>query len=408
MPVFLRKTKIIRPAIIKLPSSKSESNRALVINALAGSKTIVQNISEARDTQTMLRLLNSNDKTMDVLDAGTTMRFLIAYCSVLNLNRILTGTDRMLERPVGILIDSLCELGANIRYVQKEGYPPVETISFPRQIRDHISIRGDVSSQYISALLMIAPVLRNGLTLELTGKIGSRPYIGMTLGIMKNFGIRSDWNENIIKVEPQPYIPASFNVQPDWTGASYWYSLVALADQAEIFLPGLSDKSFQGDVVISEIMNFLGVKSEFNKEGVILTKQDSLKEFSWDFTDCPDLAQTVAVCAASKGIKFHFKGLESLRIKETDRILALQKELSKIGAIFQEVTPHEWILYPVEKSLLPSSAVFETYDDHRMAMAFTPLVTQMDITIHNHTVVKKSYPGFWKDLERTGIEIKIQ
>ena len=255
MPVFLKKTKKIPLTSIQLPSSKSESNRALIINALSGSKTTVENISDARDTQTMVKLLRSDEKVMDVLDAGTTMRFLIAYCSVLNLNRVLTGTERMQERPVGILIEALRELGANINYLRKEGFPPVEILSFPQQFKDHISIRGDVSSQFISALLMIAPVLPRGLTLELTGKIASKPYITMTLGIMNYYGIKFNWEENVIAIRSQPYVSKAFRVNPDWSGASYWYSLVALAEDAEIFLPGLTDKSFQGDKVISEIMN---------------------------------------------------------------------------------------------------------------------------------------------------------
>ncbi|HLF34260.1 MAG TPA: hypothetical protein VI583_08485 [Cyclobacteriaceae bacterium] len=405
MPVLLKKFKKIVPASITLPSSKSESNRALVINALAGSGFQIQNLSEARDTEIMLRLLSSGDKVLDVLDAGTTMRFLTSFFSTRNMNKVLTGSRRMRERPIGLLVDALRSLGANIDYLEKQGFPPIETISFSEQKAERISIRGDISSQFISAILMVAPALPMGLVVELTGKIGSRPYIDMTLGIMAHFGINYQSQGNLITIKNQPYLARPFTVSPDWSGASYWYSLVALAEEAEIRLPGLSESSYQGDRVISRIMHSLGVTSKTGDGGITLSKRDHEKEMSWDFTDCPDLVQTVVVTAAAKGVILHLRGIESLRIKETDRIAALQKELAKTGAVLKETGNGEFILHPCERNKLPGYIEFETYDDHRMAMAFAPFAALTDTTILGPDSVKKSYPGFWNDLEKAGIRL---
>ncbi len=406
MPVLLKKIKKLSSTAILLPSSKSESNRALIINALSGSKLKVRNLSEARDTQIMSELLSSGEKVLDVADAGTTMRFLTAYFSVLNKNKVLTGSRRMKERPIGILVDALRKLGGKINYMEKEGFPPVETVEFTGQATDRISIRGDVSSQYISAILMIAPVLRDGLTVELTGNIGSRPYIAMTLGIMAHFGIKNTWEENMITIRHQSYLSRPFTVSPDWSAASYWYSFASLlSDEAEIRLNGLNAESFQGDKVIAEIMNSLGVSSHSDSDGIRLVKKDHVPELSWDFSDCPDLVQTVAVTAAAKGVILHMKGIESLRIKETDRIAALKKELSKMGAELMNMGPGEWTLTPINRKKLPELLNINTYGDHRMAMAFAPLAALTDVRIEDQDVVKKSYPGFWNDLEKSGIPV---
>ena len=407
MPVFLKKIKKIIPSTIFLPASKSESNRALIINALAKGDSIIENLSEARDTQIMLKLLGADDKTLDVLDAGTTMRFLTAFFSVTNSNKILTGTERMRQRPIGILVDALKRIGVEIEYMEKDGFPPIEIKRFAGQITNEVAVSGETSSQFISALLMIAPVMEKGLTITLTGKVASRPYIDMTLGIMKEFGVTASWDGNIIRISHQDYKPVSFGVAPDWSAASYWYSIVALAEEAELHLPGLFENSYQGDKVIAAIMEHLGVHTTYEPTGIVLSKKDHKQELSWDFSNCPDLAQTVAVTAAAKGITLKMTGIESLRIKETDRVAALRKELGKIGTGLMEMSQGEWLVIPGAKGHIPESCNFETYEDHRMAMAFSPLAMVSNVNIQDHTVVRKSYPGFWKDLAVAGMEVTI-
>lgn len=395
---------IIPHTVIDLPASKSIANRSLIIDALAGGSSDIANLSEARDTQTMIRLLNSDSNTLDVLDAGTTMRFLTAFLSVTNHQKLLTGTPRMCERPIKILVEALKELGANIEYKDKEGYPPLVINGFEKQLKKQLTIRGDISSQYISALLMVAPVLNEGLELELTGQIGSRPYIEMTLSVMKSFGVSSSWHGNVIKIAPQKYQKVAYEVEPDWSAASYWYSLVALSDSGAITLKNLKDKSIQGDRKMADVMQSLGVKTEFHDNGATLTKTNHQKETSIDFIDCPDLAQTVTVICALKGIKCHMTGLESLRIKETDRIAALQKELSKVNASIVEEN-NSWTLLPPQSLQLGDALEFDTYDDHRMAMALAPLATQTDILINDPQVVNKSYPRYWENYSQAGFEL---
>ena len=390
--------------IIPLPSSKSESNRVLIIDALTEGKNRISNLAEARDTQTMIRLLGDDPMIYDVLDAGTTMRFLTAYAAVTNRQKTLTGTPRMCERPIGILVDALKAIGADIAYKDIEGYPPLETKGFGKQISNKVTIKGDVSSQYISALLMVAPVLPEGLILELTGKIGSRTYIEMTLQLMKQFGIVSTWEGHTITIAPQQYTPTAYRVESDWSGASYWFSLLACADEGEILLKGLKSESLQGDAKIVEIMDGLGVQSEFNHEGVLLTKKEVRGLPHFDFTHCPDLAQTVAVTCAVNGQKSIFTGLESLRIKETDRILALQNELAKFNAQLVEGNNETFTLIP--STGIPAEVFIHTYDDHRMAMAFMPLATKTKVTFEDGEVVNKSYPSFWKHTALAGFNVK--
>jgi len=400
----IKQTSVLRGTAGRLPASKSISNRALIINALAGGNAVLDNLSDANDTQLMLRLVNAEERLIDVEDAGTTMRFLTAYFSVTRQQKILTGTPRMKERPIGILVDALRSLGAEIDYLEKAGFPPHEIKGFGGQKTDTIRIRGDVSSQYISALMMIAPVLPLGLTLELEGKVGSRPYIEMTAAIMKHFGVNCTLLSDRVMVTPQQYAPAPFSIESDWSGASYWFSFAALADQAEIRLPKLSLDSLQGDSKIVNLMEPLGVQARLEGGMLLLTKCGGRKELEWDFTHCPDLAQTVAVICGATGIRGRFTGLESLRIKETDRIAALQNELRKIGAdLIEEDTAH-WSLMPSDN--LPKRAHFQTYKDHRMAMALAPLATLMDVVIEDPDVVRKSYPNFWNDMVTFGFPIR--
>ncbi|WP_339878744.1 3-phosphoshikimate 1-carboxyvinyltransferase [uncultured Algoriphagus sp.] len=391
---------------IPLPSSKSESNRVLIIDALTEGENKISNLAEARDTQTMISLLKKNPPVYDVLDAGTTMRFLTAYAAITNQNKVMTGTPRMCERPIGILVDALRTVGAEIHYLGVEGYPPMAVHGLSEQKSDKVKIRGDVSSQYISAMLMIAPLLPKGLELELEGKVGSRSYIEMTLDSMYQFGINFTWVDNKITVPHQVYKSTTFAVESDWSGAGYWFSLLACADSGELFLSGLKENSLQGDSAVVEIMGQLGVKSTFKDGGVLLQKQPVKGLTTWDFTHCPDLAQTIAVTCAILGQNATFTGLESLKIKETDRIYALQQELAKFNADLKEVKPEVYQVIP--SVTMPTDVKIHTYDDHRMAMAFMPLITKTRVSIEDPSVVNKSYPSFWKHCQLAGISILSQ
>lgn len=405
--ILLKKSTNLKSTQIKLTASKSEANRALIIRALAGAKHPINNLAKARDTETMLRLLGEESSlTWDVLDAGTTMRFLTAYAAVKGLDKLMTGTARMQQRPIGILVDALRELGADISYAKEEGYPPHQINAFQEKGVDYLKIRGDVSSQYISALLMVAPYLKNGLTLELTGKVGSKPYIQMTLNLMSEFGVTCDWNDNIIKIPAGEYQSKEFTVEADWSAASYWYSIVALSESdITIELLGLKKDSNQGDSVLVELMDQLGVQSTFFDGGVKLTKKTIQSDLEWDFTHCPDIAQTISVVCAVKGVKARLTGLESLRIKETDRIDAIKQELAKFGVEVQ-VEGDEAIVIEKQDFSIDQKVAIHTYEDHRMAMAFAPLACVTEIEIEEPDVVNKSYPDYWRDLEVIGFQIE--
>lgn len=389
---------------IHLSSSKSESNRVLIMNALSGNKLLLENLSDARDTQTMQHLLTITNKEWNVLDAGTTMRFCTALLSIIGDNHVITGTERMKDRPIGLLVDALRKIGAEITYLEKDRFPPLKINKLINQKTDRIDIPGNISSQFISALLMISPSLPKGLSIDLVGEIYSRPYIEMTLNLMAHFGIKHSWVRNNITIKPQKYKSDSYTVESDWSGASYWYSLAALAPKANIELHGLREFSFQGDRAIASIMEKMGVHTEFKKGSVLLKSQDSVAHYlEIDFRRFPDLAQTIFVVAAAKNIKLKMKGLESLKIKETDRIEAMKNELLKIGSELIERDGY-WELIP---GPLPTSiSPIDTYEDHRMAMSFAPLSVINDITINDPEVVKKSYPGFWQDLKSIGINIR--
>ena len=399
--ITLYKTDRISGVVANLPSSKSISNRAIIINALAGSKGKLLNLSDANDTQLMLRLIASTDAILDVEDAGTTMRFLTAFKSVSGASCMITGTDRMKQRPIKILVDALRTLGANIEYPGQDGYPPVKISGFSGQKTREVTIRGDVSSQYISALMMIAPTLPQGLLIRFEGKVTSRPYLEMTASLMRQFGAFVDFTDTGINILHQNYRATTITVESDWSAASYWFAFTALANAAEVTLPNITLESLQGDRVITDIMNKLGVNAELKGSDLLLTKKVHEREITWNFTDCPDLAQTVAVVCAAKGIVGKFTGLESLRIKETDRIKALQNELKKIGASFEEKYG-KWVVTPGTTGI-KNGVEFNTYLDHRMAMAFAPLATQADIVIEDPAVTRKSYPKFWDDVALTGV-----
>lgn len=348
----------------------------------------------------MQSLISSPDPVLNVMDAGTTMRFLTAYLAVTGQSKILTGTPRMKERPIAPLVNALHTLGATIRYLEKEGFPPIEIVGFePRT--NCIAIPGNISSQYISALMMVAPLLPGGLSIEITGIIGSRPYIDMTARMMAAFGINPSWSGSTLTIPSGRYQATRFFVEGDWSAASYWFALVSLASEAMLTLPGLTAESLQGDRAIVEIMRPLGVATEFTPGGITLRKQESATQIQVDFTHCPDLAQTVLPVCAVKGVSGFFSGLESLRIKETDRIAALQKELAHVGATLHEFNPGEWRLSPATGN--PTHVRIATYHDHRMAMGFAPWASRMNVTIEDPAVVDKSYPSFWEDLTAVGI-----
>ena len=388
---------------LSLSSSKSESNRLLLMSALSESLFDIQNLSDAKDTQTMQRLLSSGDKHWDVMEAGTTMRFCTAFLAMRGAGHVITGTERMKNRPIGLLVDALRSLGANIHYEEKEGFPPLRLTGIQDQHRDEIEIPGNISSQFISALLMVAPCLPRGLQITLTQEIFSRPYIEMTLKLMNHFGVKSEWNENVITVKPQSYQTATYVVESDWSGASYWYAMAVAADEAKIFLRGLRKASHQGDRQIVDIMKGFGIKTTFHPEGVEITKSGAPESFiDIDFRTCPDLAQGVMVAAALKGVSLKMTGLETLRIKETDRIQAMKNELSKINANLLEADG-VWTLIPTNGEF--ATPTIKTYEDHRMAMAFAPVALVSALTIEEPEVTKKSYPGFWEDLRKVGFSI---
>lgn len=393
-------------ATIPLPSSKSESNRALIIQALCNPASKLSNLSSARDTQTMIRLLGSEGHVLDVIDAGTTMRFLTAYCAAVGRDQILTGTPRMCKRPIGILVNALRSLGAEIEYWKQDGFPPLHIVSKGEGIKGGaVSLPGNVSSQFISALLMVGPVLPGGLELTLEGSVTSRPYIQMTLSLMEFFGVKATWEENTISVPHRPYQPQPYTIESDWSGASYWYSMVALSEAAEVKLRGLRKVSRQGDAKIAELMEHFGVRSDFREDGVLLTKHPlpDKSVFAVDFTSFPDLAQTMAVVSAATGKPLQLSGLHTLRIKETDRIAALQNELKKFGVSMKSDDDTNFL---VQGTFTPAHLPVHTYEDHRMAMAFAPLVMKQDrLGIEDPDVVQKSYPEFWDHLRSTGIEI---
>ena len=394
-------------ATIQLPASKSISNRALIINALGKGIYSPENLSDCDDTQVMIKALTEGQETIDIMAAGTAMRFLTAYLSVTPGERVITGTARMQQRPIQVLVNALRELGADIEYVANDGFPPLRITG--RELRkDTISLPGNVSSQYISALLMIAPVLTNGLTIRLTGDIISRPYINLTLQLMNDFGVRAEWtDDHRLKVEPQAYHSIPFYVESDWSAASYWYQIVALSKEAEVTLPGLFKDSYQGDSQVAGIFRSLGVETIYKDKAVILKKNGkSVERLDYNFINQPDLAQTFVVTCALLNIPFRFSGLQSLKIKETDRMAALITEMRKLGYILHE-TDGSVLSWEGERCTTEEHPAIDTYEDHRMAMAFAPTCLALpEILINNPQVVSKSYPRYWEDLRQAGFIIK--
>ena len=403
---------------VKLPASKSISNRALIMSALAGGQKLPDNLSDCDDTKVIVRALKDTPEIIDIKAAGTAMRFMTAFLAATEGEHVITGTERMKHRPIAVLVDALRFIGAKITYEGEEGFPPLRISG--RQLRGgDLHIKGNVSSQYISALLMIGPMLKGGLKLHLEGDIISRPYIDLTLWMMKEYGAEADWSDiNVITVKPKPYTERSYYIENDWSAASYWYEMMALNANTEdsIKLEGLLDGSKQGDSIARYLFSLLGVKTtilnpENGKPGSVRLKYSgrSVPRLEYDFLNCPDLAQTFVATCVGKNIPFHFTGLQTLKIKETDRIEALKTEMRKLGYLLEDRDDSElfWDGARCEPANSDELAIaIDTYEDHRMALAFAPLAHVRNyIRINNPQVVTKSYPHFWTDLSSAGFEV---
>ena len=395
-------------ATISLPASKSISNRVAILNALSPVPQPLYNLSDSDDTAVMLDALCTDRETVDLRAAGTAMRFLTAYFASRPGQRTLTGTDRMRNRPVRALVDALRTLGAEIDYMEKEGFPPLK-VTGRRLPGGEVTLDAGVSSQYISALLMIAPSMTRGICLHLTGTLVSEPYLRLTVALMRQFGIIVEEERQTFTVRPQTVRPIPFTVEADWSAASYWYEVAALSQTpVEIELPGLLPDSLQGDATIASLFRSFGIHTDFTSEGrVRLTRRGMAlpNRFDYDCVRIPDMAQTLAVTCAVLRIPFRLSGLQSLRIKETDRLKALQTELCKLGVVLTEHDGKvlEWDGNRCDAEPEP---VIATYDDHRMAMAFAPVALRRKggISIANPEVVSKSYPRFWDDLQTAGFQ----
>jgi 3-phosphoshikimate 1-carboxyvinyltransferase len=400
---------------LTLDGSKSISNRALMIQALCPSRFNIHRISSSKDTQTLIQLLAQTDgEVYDAGAAGTTFRFMTAFLALQDGSQILTGSERMQQRPIGKLVEALRTLGCDIEYLKHEGYPPLK-INAPKSLTTNtLSIAADTSSQYITALLLISPTLQNGLRLTLEGTIVSRSYIEMTLGLMADFGVNHSWSGNTIVVEPQAYQARDLTVEADWSAASYYYALAAFADELDLTLNGLFEDSLQGDAVAAEIGLHFGINTEFMENGLRLTKSahPMAQSFEWDFVKCPDIAQTFAVICAGVGVQGCFTGLETLFIKETDRVAALQNELAKVGVSFRESPtqssqPSANRFFTIEGAAkFATIPTFPTYEDHRMAMSFAPLAMFNTVQIEDPAVVGKSYYEYWHDLQKLGFVVE--
>ena len=389
---------------ISITGSKSETNRLLLLQALFPNITLA-NTSNSDDSEVMQKALKGNDETVDIHHAGTAMRFLTAYFAV-NEGRevVLTGSTRMKERPIKVLVEALQQLGAQISYENEEGYPPIR-IKGQKITENKVSIPANVSSQYISALLLIAPKLQNGIEITLVGEITSIPYIKMTLALLNDLNIQTSFEGNVIKVYPKPAVESKvMTVESDWSSASYFFSLAALSNEATVSLSSYKETSLQGDSALVEIYSKMGVETHFEENKITLVKQPNFKleTLNLDLNNTPDIAQTIVVTCLGLGIGCHLTGLHTLKIKETDRLEALRIELTKLGANIS-VTNDSLTLEPAIK--INSNVKIATYNDHRMAMAFAPLALKVPIIIENAEVVSKSYPDFWEDLKKLGFQI---
>ena len=372
---------------INLPSSKSISNRLLIIQALCMENFKIENLSISDDTINLQKAISSKENTINIGDAGTSFRFLTSYLSIQKGQEfILTGSDRMKERPIKELVSVLRKMGAKIEYLKNEGFPPLKIIGTDLE-GGKIEIDGGISSQFITSILLIAPTFQNGINLEIVGELVSKPYVEMTLKLMKEFGIESDWTNNIITINHQKYIPKDYTVEADWSAASFWFEIASLSKRCNIRLNGLQQNSIQGDKRSIEIFNNLGVDSIFENEKLILTKNQTISPFqTYNLIETPDLYQPLRCTLFSKNIKADFSGIQTLKDKETDRIISVETELNKLNSI----------------------KIIDTHNDHRMAMSFAPLCLEFGkLQINDVEVVSKSYPDFWEDLKKAGFTISL-
>ena len=382
---------------IFVSGSKSESNRLLILQRSFADLTL-KNLSNSDDTKYLGKALSGESEIVDISHAGTAMRFLTAYFAAKEGREVvLTGSHRMQNRPISILVDALRSLGADISYKDKEGYPPL-IIKGKKLDKSKVSIQGNVSSQYISALLLMAPGLKNGLEIELLGEVTSVPYINMTLALLKDLGVTYSWNGNSIKINPLKFVAqAEMTVESDWSSASYFYSLVALSNEGEVSLHSYKENSLQGDSSLVETYKHFGVSTQFDNDKITLRKVGhKVEPLQLDLSDSPDLAQTIAVTCFGLGIACDLTGLHTLKIKETDRLVALEQELTKLGAT---ISVTDKSLHLAAGNKINKDVLIETYDDHRMAMAFAPLALKVPIQIDDAEVVTKSYTDFWADFE---------
>ncbi len=393
-------------ATVQLPSSKSISNRALILNALSLSTFPIENLSDCEDTQVIIDAFNSDSNVFDIKAAGTAMRFLTAFLAGMDGEWVIKGSKRMHERPIHPLVETLQALGAEIEYLEKEGFPPLK-IRGKKLKGGEVYVSGNISSQFISALLMIAPLMDNGLTIHIEDEIVSKSYIHLTLSMMEKYGVGAKWEGNKVVIKNQYYKPIPLTVEADWSAASYWYELVSLLPDAEVTLLGLERESLQGDANVANLFTDLGVSTEFTAEGVVIKKASKpQKKFFHNFVNEPDLAQTFAVTCCLLGVPFVFSGIQSLKIKETDRVQALKNELEKLGFVLREneIGMLEW---DGERCFAAETPVIDTYDDHRMAMSLAPACIHFNsMKINDPHVVAKSYPNFWNDLEAAGFNIE--
>lgn len=400
---------------LTLTGSKSIANRALLIQALTPGGFRIHGLAAADDTVRMQRLLESEDDILDCGPAGTTYRFLTAYLCRKRGVQLLTGSERMKERPIGILVDALRKLGAQIEYAEKEGFPPLRIGYSALDLSDRIAIAADTSSQYITSLLMLAPTLPTGLKLTLEGEIVSMPYINMTLALMSYFGIHHRWDGQTVIVDPQVYQSREFTVEADWSAASYYYSLAALSESADLRIDGLFSESLQGDAVVQKLYEEFGVTTTFTESGVRISKAPDTEPptlFEHNFVECPDVTQTLMATCAGLGVQGLYSGLQTLFIKETDRVKAMKTELSKVGVALYKIPSHmsgksgiQYFGQDGKADFAGGAPTFATYHDHRMAMALAPLALLHPLTIEDPEVVGKSYPGFFEDLSGLGFVV---
>ncbi|GAA4279723.1 3-phosphoshikimate 1-carboxyvinyltransferase [Gaetbulibacter aestuarii] len=405
MQITLHKSKPNKQSRIKITGSKSESNRLLLLQALYPQISL-KNVSNSDDSRLMAKALASDENLIDIHHAGTAMRFLTAYLAIQDGRTVtLTGSNRMKERPIKILVEALKDLGANISYEENDGFPPLK-ITGKTLKKQKVSLQANVSSQYISALLLIASKLENGLELTLEGTITSVPYIKMTLSLLDQIGVKSTFENNKITVKPmvQNIEPKTITVESDWSSASYFFSIVAISEPGtSIELEAYKQDSLQGDADLVNIYKAFGVSTNFEGNSMRLTKTDEpVSHFKYDLVHAPDIAQTIAVSCFALGISCDLSGLHTLKIKETDRLVALKTELEKLGA---QVDITDKSLYLHASKAIKSGVSIATYNDHRMAMAFAPLALKTELEIEDAMVVSKSYPTFWDDMETLGIKL---